>query len=312
MHPRRRVGVGWAALLLLVTLPMGTLSSLCLAADGYVECGWAPEGCVECPDCCYEDVVVLGTGAWWLDGHYEFGYPCRWLSEERPVFSLRTEFPGYGPSGENVRSSGRIQYRSGMGWEMWADLWVVGEKIAAVSYVNPSCAATPPNTGWLLETGSCHPDFNYYWTTEGLSVPQLKGGCLCRGGTGSSAEPLLAPGPLGSVALLDRGWPEGQEPPVVGEMEVSAIYEAGELVTGCCGTMDDVSYLTLTWYAVTIGEEYDVREPIASEILLAGRDGLFCFEIETTSWASGYYDIRLGAPFAHEQWIRVEVVPPPE
>jgi len=118
--------------------------------------------------------------------------------------------------------------------------------------------------------------------------------------------------PGGSTGFLDRAWTEDEEPPVVGEMQVSAAYEPGETVAGSCAATGDVSYLTLTWYAVTIGEEYDVREPIDSNLVHAGSDGRFFFEIDTEGWSPGYYDMRIGIPGEGCVWIRVEVVPPAE
>jgi len=104
----------------------------------------------------------------------------------------------------------------------------------------------------------------------------------------------------------------------VGELIISAIYTLGEEISGCCAVEDaegnpaDVSYVTMTWYAVTIGDDFfDVREPIDSRLLYE-EDGKFCFGIATTGWSPGYYDIRLGVPFEDEQWIRVEVVSPAE
>jgi hypothetical protein len=122
--------------------------------------------------------------------------------------------------------------------------------------------------------------------------------------------------PAGLAGFLDRGWPEAVEPPVVGELPISATYEVGELITGCCAVVDDMgnpadaSYVTMTWYEVAIGDDvFDVREPIDSRLLYE-EDGTFCFGIETTGWTPGYYDIRLGVPFMDSEFIRVEVVAP--
>jgi hypothetical protein len=105
---------------------------------------------------------------------------------------------------------------------------------------------------------------------------------------------------------------------VAGELLVSATYEAGELITGCCAALDhtgnliDVSYVTMTRYAVTIGYDFfDVREPIDSRLLYE-EGGTFCFSIPTEGLEPGYYDIRLGVPFLDFEFIRVEVVVPSE
>jgi hypothetical protein len=123
--------------------------------------------------------------------------------------------------------------------------------------------------------------------------------------------------PAGAGEILDRGWPEGEEPPRIGELVVSATYEVGELITGCCAVVDskgnpgNVSSINVVWYAVTIGDDFDTREVIEAR-LLREDSGEFCFVISTEGLDPGYYDIRLGVPFLGMQWLRVEVVAPAE
>jgi len=282
MESDRRVGVVGVAVMLVALLLVGAVPAL-----GQVE--WE-----ECPDCCFEDVVVSGAGAWWANARYEYGeFEEGRLLNGRPLFYF-LEING------DLSREGLVYYFSN-GWNIEAMILntVTLDWYCNVEYCNPSDALTPPSTGWVLNMI----DALDCGSIDGQPAPTLSGGEPCR--TGDLT-------PAGTVGFLDRGWVEGEEPPVVGEMTVSAVYGIGELVTGCCTATGDVSYLTLTWYAVTIGDDYDVREPIDSKVVRAGSDGCFCFTIETTGWAPGYYDLRLGIPGEGCEWIRVEVVPPPE
>ena len=288
MGSRRKLGVGWLAVLVGVALLVGTVPAL-----GQ----WS-----ECPDCCFEDVVVSGAGAWWANERYEYDEYAGELHYGRPVFDFE--------SAGGVYSSGVVYYREGSGatgWFMEAVQDWGGYDYCWVLYYNPSSALTPPSTGWVLD----HIYSDECGDIDGLPAPRLSGGEPCGSGGGE-----IVPG--GLEGFLDRGWPEGEEPPEVGELVVSATYEVGELISGCCSLVDssgapvDASYLTLSWYAVTIGDEFfDVREPIDSRLIYE-EEGAFCFSIPTDEFAPGYYDIRLGAPFVDHQWLRVEVVAPAE
>jgi len=129
--------------------------------------------------------------------------------------------------------------------------------------------------------------------------------------------------PLGSVLFLGRGWEEAaggggglDEPPIVGELPVSTVYVIGEPIAGCCSVVDwigrgvEADSITLTLYDVTVGDGFDTREPLEARTLLCGEDLCFCFSLDTTGLAPGYYDIRLGLPFMDHEWIRVELVAP--
>jgi hypothetical protein len=114
------------------------------------------------------------------------------------------------------------------------------------------------------------------------------------------------------AGFLDRGCPEVEKPLVAGELAISATYEVGELITGCCTVTEDVSYQTLSWYAMTIGDEFfDVREPVNSR-LICEEVGGFCFSIPSAEFAPGYYDVWPGAPFIDCNLARGEVVAPAE
>ena len=286
MDACRKLGIGWLVLALVAMLVGGAVPGVGQHAH--------------CPDCCFEDIVASGCGTWWVNVHAEFtGY----LYDDHPEFIGEGVWPG----GE-YWSMG-VQHNRGR-WVLTVSYSVSGVGWCRANYQNFAMTDTPPSTGWELDPAYCVFGDACPGAT-GLPVPTLSGGGPCQEEPEEPVPPVAELLPVGSAGFLDRGWPEGEEPPVAGQMEVSAAYEAGELVTGCCGATDDVTYLTLTWYAVTIGEDYDVREAIDSKIIRAD-GGSFCFEIDTTGFAPGYYDIRLGIPGEGCEWIRVEVVAPAE
>jgi len=128
-------------------------------------------------------------------------------------------------------------------------------------------------------------------------------------------------GTCGVAGFLDRGWPEAaggggglEEPPRVGELLVSSVYEVGEVITGCVSVTNGIgepitdAYFPLAFYTVTVGEEFDVREAIHAELVRCLDPGSYCFDLETDELDPGYYDIRLGLPDGRVEWIRVELI----
>jgi len=274
------VGLGMMAALLM---------ALALGVSAYAE------------DPCYEDVVVTGCGWEFVNQRLEFvgmGHPEIEFSPDHPVFMSGDPLGGHGVALGYVAEQGF--------WGLVASA-ELGPDLVLVFYTVMSDGSSIPSTGWTLFgfEGGSEEDY--------LPPPRISGGEPC---DEPIREPTLDLVPTGDAGFLDRGFPEGKEPPVVGEMEVSASYAAGELIGVCCrpvnpdGTPADVPYLTLTWYAVTVGEEYDTRKPIDSTIVRPAPDGTFCFQIDTAGWTRGYYDLRLGIPLESVQWIRVEVTVP--
>jgi hypothetical protein len=124
--------------------------------------------------------------------------------------------------------------------------------------------------------------------------------------------------PAGAAGFLDRGWPEGVEPPVVGELDVLAEYIVGELISGCFAVCDedgialDEPVIFTFYYVSEIGEDFDVRIPLDAGFVPYNLEtGQFCFGFETEELAPGFYDIRLGFVDDAVIWLRVEVLPPP-
>jgi len=124
--------------------------------------------------------------------------------------------------------------------------------------------------------------------------------------------------PAGTAGFLDRGWPEGEEPPLLGELELAASYTVGEAITGCFTYTDAVGApvgdpVILTYYLVTeIGEDFDVRIPLDAWFVYQDREtGISCFVVDTEELAPGYYDIRLGFSDDTVIWLRVELVASP-
>jgi len=129
--------------------------------------------------------------------------------------------------------------------------------------------------------------------------------------------------PLNTMRFLGRGWEQAaggggglEDPPLIGELPVSTVYEVGEPIAGCCSVVDcfgtcvEVPNITMTLYAVEIGEEFDVREALDARLLSCDEELCFCFSFSTWDLAPGYYDIRLGLPFMDHEWIRVELIAP--
>jgi hypothetical protein len=129
-------------------------------------------------------------------------------------------------------------------------------------------------------------------------------------------ETLDIVAPLDVGHYLNHTWPEGEEPPKVGELVLNSVYEVGEAIEGCAmvvncfGVCLMASDITMTFYAVEIGEEFfDTRTPLQSQLLSCSSETMcYCFTIGTKDLEPGYYDIRLGLPFHDHQWIRVELI----
>jgi hypothetical protein len=122
--------------------------------------------------------------------------------------------------------------------------------------------------------------------------------------------------PVATGQYLDRIEPDPYDP-VLGELPVYAVYEVGELIEGCCmvinwmGVPLEVSDVTMGLYSVEIGEDFDVRDLLDSQLLPCDpATRTYCFVVGTDELEPGYYDIRLGLPFHDHQFLRVEVVAP--
>jgi hypothetical protein len=122
--------------------------------------------------------------------------------------------------------------------------------------------------------------------------------------------------PSSSGQFLDHSWPEEEEAPKVGELVLNSVYEVGEAIEGCAmvvnchGVCLMASDITMTFYAVEIGEDFfDTRTPLQTQLLSCSSETMcYCFTIGTKNLAPGYYDIRLGLPFHDHEWIRIELV----
>jgi len=206
------------------------------------------------------------------------------------------------------RINGHPSYSAGPGgskliyYENSDGRWVIAVNGQDMYYRDCSCSLPKP-TGWVVGPYGSAP------------APRLDGGGLCTAALDITVEPA------GAVSFLDRGWPEGEEPPLVGELVVSAVYEIGESISGCARMVDSndqtVTGETINlavFRVVRIGEDYDER--VAIDVLLVryntDADG-HCFSLPTADWLTGYYDLRLSFPDGSFEWIRVRLVePPPE
>jgi len=127
-------------------------------------------------------------------------------------------------------------------------------------------------------------------------------------------ETLDLVAPLETGRYLDRV--SDQASPDIGELPVVATYVVGEPIEGSCMVINwrDRPFcydtITMTLHSVVIGNDYDVRELLASQSLSCDPETLtYSFTIETAELEPGYYDIRLGIPSMDHEWLRVEILP---
>ena len=130
---------------------------------------------------------------------------------------------------------------------------------------------------------------------------------------------VLPAGSGGGVGFLDR-WldlEEGEEPPMIGTLPLSAIYEIGETITGACmltcSTGESVrdSRVFLYLYRTSIDGMVESREPLLIRVIRCDRElGAYCFEVETDELEPGIYDIYLGFEDGTEEILRVELTNP--
>ncbi|UCF09693.1 MAG: hypothetical protein JSW65_06425, partial [Candidatus Bipolaricaulota bacterium] len=175
-------------------------------------------------------------------------------------------------------------------------------------YYGCSCLL-PKAAGWTIGPGGTAP------------APRLDGGSKCR------ETPVFTIVPAGTAGILDRGWPEGEVAPIVGELPVAALYEIGEIITGCVEILDPGGDPELreqvelvVWQVVSIGEDFDEKKVLDVRLFRYGsaREA-YCFSLPTYvlingyEWTPGYYDLRLNYPNETFDEMRIQLVePPPE
>ena len=130
---------------------------------------------------------------------------------------------------------------------------------------------------------------------------------------------VIPAGSGGGVGFLDR-WldlEEGEEPPILGTLPLSAVYEIGETITGACtltcSTGESVrdSRVFLYLYRTSIAGMVESREPVLIRVIRCDRDlGAYCFEIGTAELEPGIYDIYLGFEDGTEEILRIELIAP--
>jgi len=130
--------------------------------------------------------------------------------------------------------------------------------------------------------------------------------------------PMGAPG-YGAFLnrCLDLG--EGEAPPMIGEWELTAIYEVGEVVSGACDICDlggvtvRGSFVHVYVYSVDV-----VARP--EELMLVEHwtvhydvdTGCYSFGWDTTEFEPGYYDIRLFFADWTTHTCRIQLIEPAE
>jgi hypothetical protein len=258
-------------------IPDTTIAEL----DGLFEVKWVV-------DWSGTDWTTDASGAWILDDPDEgWSEPSRWEEEDGDVFgSVGFAWWGaYGYRSDSPEARAQLEEDLQLYWD---------EQTYATGLIRYRSSPADP------------------WTVEQIKLTLMP----------QWFYEKLVTTPVFQVAAAGPHGPLHRGPPdiaggggTVGELELSAIYEIGELITGCVlvadGSGDAVPhcYFPMTVYKVTIGEAFDRREPLFAETLSSwGHAGEYCFEIETDEMEPGYYDIRLGCPDGTVEWIRVQLV----
>ena len=134
--------------------------------------------------------------------------------------------------------------------------------------------------------------------------------------TPSVAMAVIPAGAPGEETILDLvlDLAEGEEPPMIGTLPLSAIYIIGDVITGACTLLDGEgvpltdSRIFLYLYLVTIDGMTETRTEVASALITCDRaTGEYCFHLETAGLEPGIYDIYLGFEDGSSQILRIEL-----
>lgn len=255
----------------------------CIAAGAMA--GTAVAGCTCVGSDCYEDVLVTGASDSDYDGTYVF---------------------------TGMDADGYPTYKSDTGYTVryfkTNSTWRVAPPAGVAGYTTPvTSATTPPPGSWAS-----------------LNAP-FGGATVSGGGTCQSVvlDPVVVvpTGRAGDDQFLDRtlDLSEGQDPPMIGLLPLSAVYTIGEIVTGSCRILDAESERpVLSWVHVfiyAVDFEVSPEERLLLDHWMARHDWAtreYLIEWETTGLDPGYYDLRLSFEDATAQTFRIELIPPVE
>jgi len=124
-------------------------------------------------------------------------------------------------------------------------------------------------------------------------------------------------GTAGASAFLDRRLElgEGEEPPMAGLRQVTAIYGVGEAVTGACSILNPSgnvawgSYIHVFIYAVNIEVRPEALILLDHWVVRYDRDrGGYSFSWDTAEYALGYYDVYLSFANASSHTCRIHLI----
>lgn len=125
--------------------------------------------------------------------------------------------------------------------------------------------------------------------------------------------------PEGESGFLDRALPEEDGVVLIGNLELAAIYEIGELISGACslvrpsGEALTGSYVIIGFYRVDVSLDPEKGLLLATwNATFDHETDCFRFEFDTTEITPGIHDLRLGFQDGTVIWIRVELIDPPE
>ena len=123
--------------------------------------------------------------------------------------------------------------------------------------------------------------------------------------------------PAGASGFLDRGLPEEEGVVLIGNLELVAIYEIGEQISGACslvrpsGEVVTGSYVIVGFYQVDVSLEPEKGLLLTSWNAIFDHETLcFRFEFDTSEMLPGVYDLRLGFQDGSVAWIRIQLAEP--
>ena len=139
---------------------------------------------------------------------------------------------------------------------------------------------------------------------------------------GTVPDIVITPmGTAGASTFLDRCLQlgEGEEPPMAGLCQLTAIYEVGEAVTGACSILNPASnfvwrsYIHVFIYAVDIEVRPEVLTLLDHWVVRydRDRDGYY-YSWDTAEYALGYYDVYLAFPDGSGHTCRIQLIEPAE
>jgi len=228
-------------------------------------------------DPCYENVTVRSAGLDEANGRLTY---WRTLSSGYPQF-----WNGYPAGGPYVW----LGYNTNEDqWDLTVTLVIGPSEYEHYRYTNSASTPTPPTTGWQCGTGGG------VYLPAPSPVPRVSGGEPCGGGEEEAVPDIEIT--LSHELELE----EGEEPPMIGSLPLSAEPCLGEevgldlLVVDAEGDPIPDAQVSVVLYAVTISENGEEREVVLKAAERPDRrTGICHIAMASEGLAAGIYDLRV-------------------